>query len=311
MNLALKIDVDTYRGTRDGVPRLVELLKKYDAGATFLFSLGPDHTGRAIKRVFRPGFLSKVRRTSVVSHYGIRTLLYGTVLPGPGHRPALRRHDAHRARRGLRGRASIPRITSAGRITSASRMRAWTRHEMERACDRFRDIFGGERTRPRRRRLADESPCLPPDAAARLRLLLGHARHPSFRSGLPGEDRRLPAIADHAADAGRADRHRRHRPATTSRSICSSSAATCRRPVMSITLHAELEGMKLAPVFERLLQGLARPGLRLVASATTSTRCPTRTCRATKSSPADVPGRSGTLALQGPRVSGVNASDNN
>ena len=83
MNLALKVDVDTYRGTRDGVPRLVELMKKYQAGATFLFSLGPDHTGRAIKRIFRPGFFRKVRRTSVVSHYGPVTLLYGTVLPGP------------------------------------------------------------------------------------------------------------------------------------------------------------------------------------------------------------------------------------
>ncbi|XLM21240.1 4-deoxy-4-formamido-L-arabinose-phosphoundecaprenol deformylase, partial [Chromobacterium piscinae] len=79
----MKIDVDTWRGTREGVPRLMEALRRHQAGATFLFSLGPDHTGRAIKRVFRPGFLSKVSRTSVVEHYGIRTLLYGTVLPGP------------------------------------------------------------------------------------------------------------------------------------------------------------------------------------------------------------------------------------
>src|SRR5512135_1909099 len=83
MKLALKIDVDTYRGTREGVPRLVEILQKYQAGATFLFSLGPDHTGRAIKRVFRPGFMKKVSRTSVVEHYGLKTLMYGTVLPGP------------------------------------------------------------------------------------------------------------------------------------------------------------------------------------------------------------------------------------
>ena len=83
MKLALKIDVDTYRGTRVGVPRLVEMLKKHGAGATFLFSLGPDHTGRAITRVFRPGFMKKVSRTSVLEHYGLRTLLYGTVLPGP------------------------------------------------------------------------------------------------------------------------------------------------------------------------------------------------------------------------------------
>ena len=83
MKLALKIDVDTFRGTREGVPRLVEMLQRHEAGATFLFSLGPDHTGRAIKRALRPGFMQKVGRTSVVSHYGIRTLLYGTLLPGP------------------------------------------------------------------------------------------------------------------------------------------------------------------------------------------------------------------------------------
>ncbi len=83
MKLALKIDVDTYRGTREGVPRLVEALQRHHAQATFFFSLGPDHTGRAIKRVFRPGFIGKVSRTSVVEHYGIKTLLYGTLLPAP------------------------------------------------------------------------------------------------------------------------------------------------------------------------------------------------------------------------------------
>ena len=83
MKLALKIDVDTLRGTREGVPALLDLLKRHGAGATFLFSLGPDHTGRAIKRALRPGFMQKVGRTSVVSHYGLRTLLYGTLLPGP------------------------------------------------------------------------------------------------------------------------------------------------------------------------------------------------------------------------------------
>ena len=83
MKLALKVDVDTFRGTREGVPRLVQILKKHGAGATFLFSLGPDHTGRAIKRVFRRGFIKKVSRTSVASHYGLKTLLYGTLLPGP------------------------------------------------------------------------------------------------------------------------------------------------------------------------------------------------------------------------------------
>jgi undecaprenyl phosphate-alpha-L-ara4FN deformylase len=81
--LSIKIDVDTDRGTRIGVPNLVALFDEFDIKATFLFSLGPDNTGRAIKRIFRPGFFSKVKRTSVVSVYGIRTLLNGVLLPGP------------------------------------------------------------------------------------------------------------------------------------------------------------------------------------------------------------------------------------
>jgi undecaprenyl phosphate-alpha-L-ara4FN deformylase len=81
--LAVKVDVDTDRGTRLGVPALLNLFDAFGIKATFLFSLGPDHTGRAIRRIFRPGFFRKVARTSVVSTYGLRTLMYGVLLPGP------------------------------------------------------------------------------------------------------------------------------------------------------------------------------------------------------------------------------------
>jgi undecaprenyl phosphate-alpha-L-ara4FN deformylase len=54
--LVLKIDVDTFRGTREGVPNLVRMLQRHQAHATFLFALGPDHTGRAMKRALRPGW---------------------------------------------------------------------------------------------------------------------------------------------------------------------------------------------------------------------------------------------------------------
>jgi undecaprenyl phosphate-alpha-L-ara4FN deformylase len=83
IRLALKVDVDTDRGTREGVPNLVVDCQEFKAPACFLFSLGPDQTGRAITRVFRPGFFQKVSRTSVVQMYGVRTLLNGTLLPAP------------------------------------------------------------------------------------------------------------------------------------------------------------------------------------------------------------------------------------
>jgi len=83
MKLALKIDVNTYLGTRDGVPRLIDILKAHGAGATFLFTLGPDRSGRAINRLFHPGVFSRAWRNQIVRSYGLRTLLYGTLLPAP------------------------------------------------------------------------------------------------------------------------------------------------------------------------------------------------------------------------------------
>ena len=81
--LSIKVDVDSDCGTRLGVPALLDLFDEIGLKATFLFSLGPDNTGRAIRRIFRPGFFSKVARTSVLSTYGLRTLLNGLLWPGP------------------------------------------------------------------------------------------------------------------------------------------------------------------------------------------------------------------------------------
>jgi peptidoglycan/xylan/chitin deacetylase (PgdA/CDA1 family) len=83
IRLALKVDVDTDRGTREGVPNLLADCREFLVPACYLFSLGPDQTGRAITRVLRPGFFKKVSRTSVVEIYGVRTLLNGTLLPAP------------------------------------------------------------------------------------------------------------------------------------------------------------------------------------------------------------------------------------
>ncbi len=83
MKLAIKVDVDTYRGTDVGVPKLAEILKRRSVPATFLFSFGPDNTGKALRRIFRKGFLKKCLRSNVAGNYGIKTLLYGTLLKAP------------------------------------------------------------------------------------------------------------------------------------------------------------------------------------------------------------------------------------
>lgn len=141
MQIALKVDVDTLRGTLDGVPRLLRLLEMRGLQASFLFSVGPDHTGRALKRIIRPGFLSKVLRTSVPSTYGWKTLAYGTVLPGPmigqqAQEPMLNARSAgHEV-----GLHSWDHVRWQDAV--AHKARRWTTQEWQRGLQGYTQIFG-------------------------------------------------------------------------------------------------------------------------------------------------------------------------
>jgi undecaprenyl phosphate-alpha-L-ara4FN deformylase len=141
--IALKIDVDTDRGTLEGVPRLASLFERLNVRATFLFSLGPDQTGRAVKRAFRRGFMGKVRRTSVLKHYGLKTLLYGTFLPGPhiGRRrgPLMRAV----AKAGFEvGVHTYNHVKWQDNVSGANE--EWTRRELTLARDQFFEVFASQ-----------------------------------------------------------------------------------------------------------------------------------------------------------------------
>lgn len=79
--VALRVDVDTRRGLDEGVPRLLELFRRRDLRAAFFVTMGPDRSGRAIRRALRPSFLLKMWRTNPFALYGLRTLLSGTLAP--------------------------------------------------------------------------------------------------------------------------------------------------------------------------------------------------------------------------------------
>ena len=298
MKLALKIDVDTYRGTCEGVPRLAELLKRRHAGATFLFSLGPDHTGRAIRRALRPGFMKKVSRTSVLAHYGIKTLLYGTLLPGPdiGRRCSgiLRRVRDDGFEVGIH---TWDHVRWQDGVADAGA--AWTEREMRRAFERFGEIFG--------------EPARTHGAAGwqmnrhawRLTQRLGfdycsdtRGTHP-FVPILNGEiiacpqlPTTLPTLDELIGTDG-----------ITADNVAEHVLGLTAAPPPSghvYTLHAELEGMKLMPAFERLLDGWVGQGYQLLSLRDYFDGLETKSLPRHTVSPGEIAGRSGTLALQGP-----------
>jgi peptidoglycan/xylan/chitin deacetylase (PgdA/CDA1 family) len=294
--LALKVDVDTLRGTREGVPRLAEMLRRHGLLATFLFSLGPDHTGRAIKRVFRPGFVGKVRRTSVVKHYGIRTLLYGTLLPGPDI--GKRAGDVMQAVRDAGHETGIhcwDHIRWQDGVAHADE--AWTRAEMQRACDRYLEIFreparthgaAGWQMNVHALRLTQRlgfdycsdgrgtHPYLPVFNAEPIRC-------PQFPTTLPTLDE-LVGLDGVSEDNVAAHLLERTRDLTSNQVY---------------TLHAELEGMRLGSQFEQLLLGWKAQGWTMgpVRSLYESVE-PMALPRCT-TGPGTVEGRTGTLLVQG------------
>ena len=290
MKLAIKVDVDTFRGTREGVPRLAELLKKHRAGATFLFSLGPDHTGRALRRIFRRNFLKKVSRTSVLEHYGIRTLLNGTLLPGPDI--------------GLKCRSVLAAVRDAGFEVGihcwdhvrwqdfvCGKDREWTEREMDLACARFREIFGEE---PRTWGAAGWQTNA---HAARYQERFAYASdtrgsrpfQPAWNGALVGCPQIPTTLPTLDELIGLHDDVARHLLSLTGKKD------------HVFTAHAELEGGRLAPLFARLLEGWQAQGYELVPTEAIFRALPPNlpVCEVVCG---EVPGRSGTLALQGKEV---------
>ena len=262
--IALKVDVDTLLGTQVGTPNLAKLFAELGIQATFLFSLGPDHTGWALKRIFRPGFLKKVSRTSVVEHYGIKTLLYGVLLPAPD----IGKTAAHEMRA----------VDQGGHETGIhtwdhvywqdhvyQRDATWTRLQMQKAYDRFCEIFkhpplthgaaGWQMNEAALKQLDDwgmqyasDGRSAPNLAPYRIQFNSVRSKHVQYPTTLPTFYELIGVDGRDALGAAKA--------------ILELTQSNPNDQVF--TLHAELEGQKLLPAFKALLQGWLAQGHELV-----------------------------------------------
>lgn len=294
--VVLKVDVDTCLGTLHGVPALLELFARYDVKASFLFSVGPDNTGRAIRRVFRKGFLQKVGRTSVVSHYGLRTLMNGVLKPGP--------HIGKRAGFIMR------QVAAAGHEVGihcydhvrwqdfvAAKDLEWTRREMHKALEAFRDAvemnpqtIGAAGWQLNRHVIALEE-----------QMGFGYAsdvrgREPFFpvMEGVSSACVQLPTTLPTLDEIIGSD--------GIDSSNCWETVLEKSREQLPCghvyTLHAELEGMKLMPVMEKLLEQWTASGFEFLTLHQLHASLDQALLPKQEIAWSEVEGRSGLLAVQ-------------
>jgi peptidoglycan/xylan/chitin deacetylase (PgdA/CDA1 family) len=242
--------------------------------------------------------MKKVQRTSVVAHYGVKTLLYGTLLPGPdiGRRGA----KVMRATREAGFETAIhcwDHVKWQDGVATADA--AWTEAEMRKADARYREIFGAAA----------------PGAGAAGWQMNAHAVRMTQRLGYrwasdcrgshpfipvwhaevvhcPQLPTTLPTLDELIGtdDLTNDNVHQR---------LLRLTAAEVKDHVF--TLHAELEGLRLLDTLDRLLTGWREQGYQLVSLGQLRDTLDVDALHRHEMLVGEVPGRSGTLMVQGER----------
>ncbi len=289
--LGLRIDVDTLRGTREGVPRLLKTLQRHACFASFFFSVGPDNMGRHLWRLLRPTFLLKMLRTNAASLYGWEILLRGTFWPGPdigklcarqirqaadaGHEIGLHAWDHQR------WQAKVTRLTEDE-----------LRQELERGQQRLQQIIGrspdcaaapGWRMTSEALQLREHYPNRYNSDCRGSRIF-----YPSLVGGKSGQIQiptTLPTYDEYVGPGKSAQSYYQ---------LILDSLHPQRLNVL--TIHAEVEGMIAAELFDDFLTQIGQRGIEILPLGQlipTAETLPTGTIIR-----GEIPGRDGWLAVQ-------------
>lgn len=300
--VAIKIDVDTYIGTRQGIPRLLETFRRHGVKATFFAVLGPDNSGKAIRRVFtRPGFVGKMARTNPIKIYGLKTLLYGTLLPAP--------------LTGLAHPEVLARIVDAGHelglhaydhVLWQDFVGAWDEsrvaEELGRAVEAFRKVTGA----------APRAVAAPGWQATSSSLAVQDRMGLAYASDSRGTAPFFPIVGDRAFETLQipgtlptVDELLGNDGVNDANVAAHLEKLLVAERVNVYTGHAEIEGMYLATAFDELVGRLVARGCsfvtlsQLAAQAKADPATPTCLLEAGL-----VPGRAGPVACQGAALEG-------
>ena len=296
--VALKVDVDTFRGSRDGVPALLDDLDEAGVRASFFLTLGPDRSGLAALRLFtKPGFLRKMLRTNAARMYGLRTMLYGTLLPAPGIArrlaPVLRRVAAAGHEVGLHAWDHVLWQDRLHRMGPEE-----VRGELARGIGAFGDLFG---CKPRA--FAAPAWYSTPDALLLLDELgfetisVSRGREPPFQPRVGGRTLRpvevpttLPTL-DEALGRDGITRERwndrlleLYRPGATE----------------VLCIHAESEGLAFRREFRELLGRHAARGIQAVTIGDIAAEARARGPAGRELALGSIPGRAGRVTIPAP-----------
>jgi len=291
--VALRIDVDTLRGTSRGVPRLCEILADHGICGTFYFSVGPDNMGRHLWRLFKPAFLWKMLRTNAAGLYGPEIVLMGTAWPGinigrrcagvikeavsAGHEAGFHAWDHHRSQ------AKLMELSEAGQ-----------RKELERGTGFLRELLG-----------IDIASSAAPGWRADGKLLKVKSEFPfAYNSDCRGTSPFYPVVDGEKLSQLQIPVTLPTYDEALGRNGVSDSnyndyqfSLLQEERLNVLTIHAEAEGGKCAGQFNAYLQGLAARGYRVITMGEAA-------AEAAASAPAGemvlapFPGREGVLAVQ-------------
>ena len=268
--------------------------------ASFFVAMGPDHSGRAIRRVFtHKGFVQKMLRTGAPRLYGLKTMLYGTLLPGPAIAASspdlLRNIIAAGHELGIHG---YDHVLWQDRLDGMSRTAVAA--EIHRAQKVFSDILGY----PAISFAAPGWQCTP---AALDALVAEHFYYLSNTRGyapyFPKTQGRAWPILEIPTTLPTMDEllglHGRS-PAEVNEDIL---ASLRRGGTQVLTIHAEVEGRVYRREFNDLLHKVQDQGIgfiRLIDYAQELWQCPEKIIRASMA-PETLPGRAGTVVCQSRR----------